>query len=423
MPAFLLCQALFCALLCIPAAATQPIIVEVVLNGQPRGDFFVNLTDDGNILMASADLRGLDVPLPPGEIKMIDEVPHRSLRAMDNLSFELDPKTLQLLVDVDPELLPGSTINLAVERKRKVLRPRETSLFLNYALDYIDFGPDQQGINLTNQFGARRGRGLFLTDTVYRGAVADPRFVRLQSSLIVERRDRLTRWTAGDFFAAAGDLGGRVNLGGFSYAKRYAIDPYFLEYPAPSYKGVVSAPSDVDIYLDGAKVRSERLPPGPFELNNLSRDGGAGLLELVFKDAYGNEYRRHHPFYLAENLLKEGLHEYSYDIGLQRENFGSESFSYGDPALSLFHRYGFSERLTAGLTAEASADLVNLGGEAIWAPDAFGVFKGALAGHLGSDGNGYASLLRYSYLGRHATLRLGLTHYSAEFANLNTVDK
>ncbi|MFO7982445.1 MAG: fimbria/pilus outer membrane usher protein [Desulfuromonadales bacterium] len=420
-PAIFLCQAIFCVLLVTPAVGAQTIIVEVLLNGQPRGEHFVSLTEDGDVLMASDDLISLDVPLPPGEVVMIDEIPHRSLRAMDSIDFELDRKTLSLRIRVDPEVLPESSVDFSVERKKKILYPSETSLFLNYALDYVDFGPEQEGINLTNQLGMRRGQGLFLTDTIYRGAGSDSRFVRLQSSLIIERRERMLRWTAGDFFAAAGELGGRVNLGGISFARRFEINPYFLEYPTASFTGVVPTPSEVDIYLDGARIRTEHLPPGPFELANISRHGGAGLLELVFKDAYGNEYHRRHPFYLAENLLKEGLHEYSYNIGFQREDFGTESFSYGDPALSLFHRYGYSERLTAGVNAEASPELLNLGGETSWAPGALGVFKGAAAGHLGSEGNGYSGLLRYSYLGRNATLRLGLTHYSADFTDLATV--
>jgi outer membrane usher protein len=413
----------FLLLLSPPATGAETIIVEVVLNGEPRGEYFVNLAEEGDVLMASDDLIAMSIPLPPGEVVRIDDVPYRSLRAMEGVDFTLDQKTLSLLLTVDPDLLPRRTVDFSVERKQKVLFPRESSLFLNYAVDYLDFGPDQKGVNLSNQLGIRRGNGLFLTDSIYRGADVQARFVRLMSSLLVERRESLARWTVGDFFASSGELGGSVNLGGIGYAKRFEINPYLLRYPTLSFAGVVPTPSEVEIYLDGAKVGTEHLSPGPFELANISRHGGAGLLELVVKDPYGNEQRLLHPFYLAESLLKKGLHEYSYNLGVQRENFGTESFSYGEPAVSAFHRYGYSDGITLGLSGEASPDLYNLGGEASWSPGAAGVFKGALAGHVGENGGGFAGLMRYTYLGRRASVRLGLAHYSVNYANLATAGR
>jgi outer membrane usher protein len=67
------------------------------------------------------------------------------------------------------------------------------------------------------------------------------------------------------------------------------------------------------------------------------------------------------PFYYSDRLLKPGLQEYSYSIGFLREDFGEESFSYGNPAFLAFHNYGISNKLKAGYTMELSKDVLQLG--------------------------------------------------------------
>lgn len=402
----------------------ETVILEAVLNGEAKGAYFVNLTEDGDALMGIGDLEAIGLAPPPGEVTEVDGEAFRSLATMEGVTFEIDERTLSLRITAAAALLPSSSFDFTVKRKLKVLYPREFSAFLNYGFDYLDLGTEEgQSFDLSNQFGLRRGEALFLTDTLFKSNAEQSPFVRLDSTLIVEHRERLLRWTAGDFFARSGDLGGTVHLGGLSYSKRYAIDPYFLEYPTLDYHGSVSAPSEVDIYLDGAKVRTERISPGEFDLSNIVRPGGAGLLELVVRDIYGKEERLRHPFYIAESLLKKGLHEFSYDLGVEREEFGTQNFAYGEAVLSAFHRYGYSEDLTLGASGEAGKGLFNLASEAKWRWGARGLIRGALAGHFGGEGGGFAALANYNYRGPSFSARLGLAQFSENYATLATVDQ
>lgn len=407
-----------------PSFATAEVVVLAVnLNGQAKGEYFIDLTAEGDVLMGAGDLEEIGLSPPPGTTAETAGKPLRSLREMPGVDYTIDEKTLTLHIVAHPSLLPRNAVDFTVERKQKAYFPRDASTFLNYGLDYLDYGSEASGFNLSNQLGIRKGDALFLTDTLLVNTSQESRFARLMTTLNVERRDRLTRWTVGDFFAAAGEPGGSVNMGGVSYAKLYSIDPYFRRYPTLSFSGSLPTPAEVDVYLDGVKMHTEHLPPGDFDLVNITRHGGAGLLELAIRDPYGNEQRIRHPFYLAETLLQRGLHEFSYNLGLERKGFGTESFGYEEPLFSAFHRFGYSNRLTVGLSAEAGKGLFNLAPEAIWQPGAAGVVKGALAGHLGAEGSGFAALLSYAYLGRKLGFRLGLTQFSQAFANLATARK
>ena len=296
--------------------------------------------------------------------------PHVSLRTMEGVSFTYDEKSLTLYIKADPSLFPRTFIDFAGQRLQNVYYPKESSLFLNYGAQFqASDGFNFQSFSLTNEVGIRRGDYLFLTDTLYTKDTARDNFVRLHTSVIRDNRSELRRTTYGDLFASSGSLGSSVNLGGVGISKVFGMDPYLITYPTLDVIGQVSLPSEVDIYVNGIKIRTERITPGEFQLRNFSAYGGAGVVELVIRDSFGREQRYRYPFYAADNiLLKKGLHDYSYNVGFLREKFASESNRYSKPAVVAFHRFGLSDSLTLGFRGEATEDVVNAGPQATAAP-------------------------------------------------------
>lgn len=174
----------------------------------------------------------------------------------------------------------------------------------------------------------------------------------------------MQRLIAGDFNAVTIDFGSSLNIGGLSLSKIYSINPYFIKHPLAGFSGFASLPSEIEIYVDGVKVRSERISPGEFDLRNISYYGGAGAVEVLLKDPFGKVERILHPFYFTDALLGRGLHEYSYSAGFLREDFGASSSRYGGPAFSAFHRYAPSDALTVAFRAEAVRDRMSGGPQA-----------------------------------------------------------
>lgn len=408
------------SLLCLPAAAEQ-IVTKIVLNQEEKGDFFVHRTDAGDFLISTADLSAMGFRKPDGAVTLVEGEPFQSLQSLVGVDFVYDENTLSLLVTASPDLLAMKVIDFKSSSAQKVYYPKDSSLFLNYGFDYqagnsFSFA----SLNFANQLGVRKNDFLFLSDSNFISDKSRARLVRLQSAIIKDDRKELQRFVAGDFFASSGELGSALNLGGISFSKIYRIDPYFVNYPTVNFSGQVALPSEANIYLNGMQVKTEKLSPGQFELRNMSYYGGAGVVDIVIKDMFGREQRLQYPFYYGDSfLLKQGLHEYSYNLGFIRERFGIESNRYSKPAFSGFHRYGVSDTHTLGFMAEAKKDLYNLGYRATLLPGRVGIFSLALAGSTGRGSNtGGGGIATYLYQGFHTGARLSLAGFTRDYSNI-----
>lgn len=417
---FILLYALFLFLLPTASEGRETLILNVTLNQEIKGDFFIVRTDDGDFLIKIADIKAMGFREPEGNISEIDGELYISLKSMKGVDFFLNEKTLSLEITAHPGILLKRTIDFLPKRQPKVYYPKDNSAFLNYRLDYSAGNSFAfQGFNLTNQIGARVGDFLFLTDTYYKKTPVKEKFIRLMSNITYDRRQDLQRLILGDFFAFSGDLGGRINMGGISFSKVYHIDPYFIKNPMYNFSGLASLPSEVEVYLDGMLIRKEKLPPGEFELKNISYYGGARTVEIVIKDPFGREQRFVHPFYFTDIPLRKGFHEYSYNVGFLREEFGVESDKYSELALSAFHRYGLSDSLTIGFRTEAKKGLYNFGPQASYTMPRAGIIKISLSSNITDmSKSGFAGSFEYGYQGRKINARLLLRLYSRDYANL-----
>jgi outer membrane usher protein FimD/PapC len=395
----------------------ETVVVSVVLNEESKGEFFVNLAAETDFLIRAEDLRSMGFREFAGDVTLIEGEPHISLRSIGGVTFEFDEKTITLRITAPPAMLPERTIDFTPQRQAKVYYPRDSGGFLNYGVDYTAGRSFAfQSLDVTNTVGARVGDFLLLSDSTFRKTPDDAKFIRLMSSLTYDRRPELTRAVAGDFFASSGDLGNSLNLGGVGFSKVYRIDPYFIRYPLAHFSGLVAFPSEAEIYLDGSRIRTEKLSPGEFAIRNLSSYDGAGVVTVVIKDPFGTEQRIVYPYYFTETLLKKGLHEYSYNAGFLREEFGTRSGRYGGPAFSLFHRYGATDSLTLGFRGEGDRDGMNAGPTATYRIGVPGVVTASLAGSLAKEGGvGAAGLADYIYQDRRFSARISLRGYTKEY--------
>lgn len=405
-------------------AEEEQLVVRIVLNQEEKGDFFVTRLDNGDFLMSIEDLETIGLGLPAGLITKQEEEPRLALRSIKGLGYTFDAATLSIDMRADPALLGREIIDFRTERKEKVYYPHDTSLFFNYGADYrAGDGFTFTNFNFTNELGLRTGNILFYTDSVFSRDPNQDKFIRLQSRFTHDDRQTLRRFMVGDFFASSGDLGSSLNLGGFSLRKVYRMDPSYLYYPTLHFIGQTALPSEARIYLNGMLIKTETLSPGEFELKNLTPYGAAGTLEVVLRDAFGREQRLNYPFYYADTaLLKEGLHEYSYNLGFTREDYGSRGNRYGRLVFSAFHRYGVSDGLTVGLHGEAQRDLLNVGPQLSFVAGRAGICSLSLAGSTGKDfGSGAAGIATYSYQGLHFGFGLSLAGYTRDYVTVADV--
>lgn len=400
----------------------EHVVLEVVLNTEKKGDFFVYLTQDGDSLMDKEDLVTIGFEDPSGTTSRIEGKTFISLRSMKEVTFSFNDETISLHITAAPHLLRRSSIDLRPARRPDVYYPRDTGAFLNYGLYYAGRQPvGYRSFTGTTQVGMRVGDILFLGDSNYTRNDDDERFVRLSTNMTHESRLDLNRTAFGDLSATSGYLGSAVNMGGVSFSRNFSIDPYFIEQPMVDYTGFATLPSEIRVSMDGAQVRSQKVGPGPFDLRNILSFNGVHDLTITVRDAFGREETVHYPFYSADTILRGGLHEFSYNAGFLRRNYGTESNDYGRFAASFFHNYGLTDSFTIGTRGEGLSDHVNAGPRMSCLIRRYGTL-GLGAGVSLSRGKraGYAASLSYTYQPRNASLRLLYNGYTRDYTTIST---
>ncbi len=402
------------------AVQAQTMVVRATLNTEDKGDIFVGRTADLDFFVKAEDLVGMGLSNLTGVTQTIDGSPHLSLKSLKGVSFAFDERTLTLNLTADAQLLGKNAFDLQGRPRTRGLVSTGSSGFFNYAFDYAKLGSDpDHRIGFAGEAGWRYGDFLFLSDAnTVQSPSGSHKLVRLTTSVTHDNREALRRTVVGDFFTPTRDLSTGVNLGGISVTKVYGLDPYLIRFPLQNLTGNVALPSDLDVYLDGQKIRTERLRPGEFELRDILAYGGARNVQLVLRDSFGRTQQLDYSFYFSDQPLRQGLHEYSYNAGAFRRNYGLRSNDYGPPAFSAFHRYGFTDAITLGLRADGAKGFLNAGPTATLVLGSAGVINATFAAStLGGQGGG-AGAINYIYQTRAWNFGLSLRHDSRSYAVL-----
>ena len=259
---------------------------------------------------------------------------------------------------------------------------------------------------------------MLLTDAATVSNPSGNRLVRLMSSVTRDDRENLNRLVMGDFLTPSRDFGGSVNIGGISFSKAYGLNPGFVRFPTQSVNGTVALPSELEVYLDGQRIRTERLSPGNFKLQDIVAYGGSRNVQLLLRDAFGRVEQLNYSVYFSDQPLQEGLHEYSYNFGAFRRQYGLQSNNYGPAAFTMFHRYGFSNSLTMGWRADVTKDFVNTGPTMTAVLGNYGVINLAAAASDFSGSKGYAAQGSYIYDSKNWAVSFFARHDSSRYASL-----
>lgn len=403
----------------VAAAQTEALVVRVNLNTENKGDLFVQRGMDLDFLLKVEDLKAMGFKDPAGTVQVIEGESHLSLRSMRGVTLTFDERTLALNITAEPQLLASRFIGLRAERRRGTLAGSTNSAFLNYALTGTGGSSvPANGLGFSGEAGVRWGDYLFLSDASTVSTATGKKLIRLMSSVTRDDRENLRRIVIGDVLTWSRDFSSSVNLGGISVTKLYGIDPYFVRFPTQTLTGSVALPSDMEVYLDGQRIRTERLRPGEFELRDILAYGGARNVQVVLRDAFGRVQQLNYSLYFTEQPLQQGLHEYSYNFGAMRRQYGIRSNSYGPAALSAFHRYGVSNSVTLGWRAEATRELVNTGPTATLVLGNFGVVNLGVAASSIEGKLGAAQHVSYNFDSRNWTLGAFVRHDGRHFASL-----
>jgi outer membrane usher protein len=394
--------------------------MEVMLNGEHKGEQFFYMEKD-DVLLPIGKLQDMGFQEPPeGRRYRINGARYISLKSLaPEVKFIVNEQEAVLEITADPSKFGEQVVDYRSGPLQPITYTESTSAFLNYGVRYEteeDF--DLETLSIPFEVGLSIGGNLGFSSFSYHKTDISEEFVRLLSNITHDNPDKFRRYILGDFTAFSGVLGTGGIFGGLSISSNYSLKPYFTKSPGLELTGVLETSSDVEIYVDDSLVKRERLSPGTFNLLNVYHSNGAGRYTIVIRDAFGREEKITLPFYISTVLLKEGLHDYSYNLGFPRENLGQDSFEYDDLTFLGFHRYGFTRSFTAGLRAEADKDVVNGGPTATFLLGRLGEVDAAAAVSYDNEEYGYGGIFSYNYIGRTFNVQASVTGFSEEYTNL-----
>ncbi len=352
------------------------------------GEFQIDPNRDGGTMDAKI-LRTALIPVALGNTKTVLErlalkevVRFEELRALD-IEVTFDPGELALRISIPPDRRTARQLALRSARRRADLEYVEQAGISAYVsaragIDMIERSSfEAKGIG---GLAADIDVGLNIGGVAVQGRLRyderrDRKFSRQDVRLTDDDVDRLIRYELGDLSVGRRPFQLAPRIAGFAAYREYPIDPYRNIRPVPDQGFRLDEPARVEVYLNGAPVRSYDLNSGSFSLRDFPLiPSAANDIELRITYASGRTEVLVYPAFYDIELLEPGLVDFAFNAGVSyRDESGSRIYDTGDYNVIGYVRRGFTPTLTAGLSWEGNDSFDTLGAEAVWASP-FGSF-------------------------------------------------
>lgn len=394
------------------SASETPLFVQLVLNGQSKEDIISVVKDGDHLWIEAQALRdaGIDVR----DQGRVDAAAYPGFRTT------YDEQGQRLVLDVPANLLPMRRID--APKNTRVKTSVSTGALLNYDL-YVQRTDDVTTASLWSEqrmfgpFGTVSNTGI-----VRVGGSGFQGYVRYDTTYRFVDEDRAIVADAGDTITGALSWTSAVRIGGLSISRSFRTRPDLITVPLPDFAGTAAVPSGVDLFIDGYRQQHADIGPGRFVLDNVPVINGAGEARVVTTDAVGRQISTVIPFYVAPELLRPGLSDFSASIGALRRGYGLSSFGYGRLAASASGRIGLTNRFTIEGHGEATDGLVLGGVGGAWAPGRWGAFNGSAAVSRRGDVTGTQFTVGYTYTSRRFSIGADHIVRSDGFSDLAGLD-
>jgi outer membrane usher protein len=392
------------------AAQNQRAVLELVVNRVSAGESLVVLRGSDALVavdsLQDAGLRGF-----AGQRETIAGREFVSLSSLaPDVAFSVDELDLRLTLTATPDLLGRTVRDLWSGAPADLVYRRDTSSFVNYSANWHS---NNQFDLFSESATSIRGAVVYNTFSANRQSVT-----RGLTSVTVDERRTLRRWTFGDHFGYSGPLGGDAWMSGISVTKEFAIDPYYVRFPTLSLSTPIAVPSVMEVYVNGQVVSQERVAPGRLDVRNLPLTMGRNDARIVVRDAFGGARELSSTYYLTSSALAKGVQDYQYNVGFRRMSLGEKSADYRTPVLLARHRVGMTDSFTAGGRVELHPGRLLSGGPSFNIRLPLGELETAVAISRRREQWGRAGLTSFAYTGRPFSAGGSVMVASRQYATL-----
>ena len=304
---------------------------------------------------------------------------------------EFNSFDLVMQIDIDPELRKPLPLNMtnrgrAPRSLTDPLGPAPLSAYVNIrsGLDHVH---ETTGDSET---GTNPGRVDFAGALALPKAAFDYRLSYNENSSRPWQRGDLRvlrdvpesalRWTYGDLSFPTTNFQSFTPMGGITVARNYALQPYVVTEPVASNEFVLRAQSQVEVLINGAVVRTFRLPAGRYNLRDLPLGSGVNDVILRITNDVGEVEETTFSLFFDSELLGPGIDQFSASLGLPaEEQTGHRTYDTSRTTFSGNYRRGITNTLTLGVDLQGNNLQQLLGAQALWAAR-FGTVEGRIAG-------------------------------------------
>ncbi|EMF0916760.1 MULTISPECIES: fimbria/pilus outer membrane usher protein [Providencia] len=338
--------------------------LEVIINQTHFGIARFGYQDD-TLWVSAETLKQLHFNLPTQHKSLI------GLHELTEISYRYHADQQRLIIDAPLSLLTLNATTIDLIASEQVQAHASKGALLNYDLHLAK--------NITNSLSSFSELrlfnpfGLLSTTQQSHNTLGHPELssslTRIDTAWRSSFEDKHLFLNLGDTVTRALTWSRATRIAGLQIATDFSLQPYMPTAPLTTFYGSATVPSNVELYIDGIKRYSGEVPIGHFALNSLPTVSGEGKAQIVLTDSLGRATTQNISFYNDQTLLREGLVDWSAEIGFIRENYAIRSFDYASkPVISTTVRYGENNYLTTGTHAELATDLFNLGIESHWIP-------------------------------------------------------
>jgi outer membrane usher protein len=401
------------------APPEEEFFLEVTLNGDVTGSI-LRFTRGKTSGLRSTVQNLRDLELDP-KLFGVDGRDEFDLDEIKGLIYSYDAATQSIALRVAdalraPVAVSGRTVRQAGPA---VVTP---GAVINY--DAFTRLGDNRSMSLANEVRYFNQDGVLTSTGVFNVSGQRREFIRFDTAWVHADPDTLETWQVGDLISSSLTWTRSLRMGGVQWRKSFDLRPDLLTFPVASLSGSAVVPSAVSLYLNGVRQVETSVPSGPFVINQVSGINGAGQATLVTRDMLGRAVTATVPLYVDTRMLAEGLTDYSFEMGVLRRGYTSDSFGYArTPSFSGSLRRGLSDSLTLEAHGEAGRGVVNGGAGALLRLGQAGVVSASLAASGGGqDRQGAQASVGYQYLSPRFSFDAESQRASARYSDLATVE-
>lgn len=400
--------------------AETPLFVEVIINGYHTGKIGEFTQRDGALFAQAGELRDLGIRVPsttPSEREGVV-----ALSALAGLTWRLDQPSQTLYLTAPRNLLFPERLASRESSLPRLPVESGTGASLNY--DVIgtrtptgDFSSGSFDGRIFSPWGVLSTNGLV-------SSLPDPNGVRpytlkrLDSTYTYSDPNALRRYRLGDFISGGLGWSRPVRLGGGQISADFSLRPDLVTMPLPIISSSVAVPSTVDVLVNGVRVFTSEVPPGPFEIPQIPIVSGSNDISLAVTNALGKQITTTLPFYAGGGLLAPGLQSFSVEAGKVRRNYGIASNDYGDGVGSATWRRGLTNYFTAEVHAEGGSQWFMGGGGGVVKLGNLAVLNFGAAGSEVSGRRGSLASVGASRISRLWSIAASLTRADRDFSDI-----